>query len=181
MAVANLSPLLLSRVVIFLQIASFWVWGCWGEAPCGCSSSAGVLGFAVLTAEMWVSGFCQCFPRAHQASVSLSKVSSEKIDQTHTVTPVWNSLGLPPDWCVMAEKPDALGPVPGGDRAGYGTAATTLCRCVPRGACALCSSAPEQRDPGKKGRESEAHGSFLLKQIFVSLFLEYLPCTGSNW
>lgn len=62
--------------------------GVLGEAPCGCSSSAGIMGFAAVTAEMWVSGFCQCFPGTHQVSVSLSKVSSEKTDQMHMVTPV---------------------------------------------------------------------------------------------
>lgn len=62
--------------------------GVLGKAPCGCSSSAEVMGFAVVSAEMWVSAFCWCFPGAHQVPVSLSKVSSEKIDQMHMVTPL---------------------------------------------------------------------------------------------
>lgn len=61
---------------------------------CGCGSFAGIMGFAAVTAEMQVSGFCQCFPGNHQVSVLLSKVSCEKTDQKHMVTPVQNSLGL---------------------------------------------------------------------------------------
>lgn len=54
----------------------------------GCDSSAGIMGFAAVTAEMGVSGFCWCLPGAQPVSVSLSKATSEKIDQMHMVTPV---------------------------------------------------------------------------------------------
>lgn len=44
--------------------------GVLGEAPCDCSNSARITGFAVVTAEMRVSGLCLCSPGA-QAGLSL--------------------------------------------------------------------------------------------------------------